>query len=296
MRGNIWNLTSMDRSHAILVCPDNDAEARMILMIAEKAKIPTVKSLKPHGGRLDVEVEEVKKLISDKTKEVWIVELPSIEKEKELRDTGLKVEIIDHHTYKDFDRLTNPKTGKKNPSSLEQFLSVANITDEELKSFGFVSKIVRGVGISDALWVNGLKNAGYTDKEIKEVFNYTSELSMMVNPELEKSVMQAKLDWDKRQERNGYIVALSHSRITDIRGAISFLAAMEGFHSTPKIISVWSGDKISVENVGLDIVEKLNRGIKGDTFTFGSGMCWAVNNKGLEKRVTLEEIFEVLGI
>jgi inorganic pyrophosphatase/exopolyphosphatase len=124
----------MDRSQAILVCPDNDAEARMILMLAEKAKIATVKSGKPHGGKLDLEIDEVKKLITGKTKEVWIVELPSLEKEEKLRRLGLEVKVIDHHTYGNFDRLTNPETGEKNPSSLEQFLNVSKITDEEIKN------------------------------------------------------------------------------------------------------------------------------------------------------------------
>lgn len=286
----------MMRDYAVLVCPDNDAEARMILMIAEKAKIPTVKSNKLHGEGIDVEVSEVQKLRTEKTKEVWIVELANLEKEEELRKLGFHVVIIDHHTYSDFDRLTDPNTGKKKPSSLEQFLNVAKITDEELLAFGFDPRIVRGVGIVDAQWIAGLENAGYSKEESKKVFDYIYSLKIAINPDYEKIMDEAREILKNRYKRGDYIVVETDSHTHDIRVTISSLIASEGLYKEPKIISVWNGDKITVEQASQDVVKTLNENIIGKKYTFGSGNCWGLNNTSQEKKVTLEEIFKVLKI
>lgn len=59
------------------------------------------------------------------------------------------------------------------------------------------------------------------------------------------------------------------------------------------VISVDDGKKITVQNITPEIVEKLNQNIKGNTYTFGSGLCWGLNNK--DKNITLKEILDVLG-
>jgi len=106
----------------------------------------------------------------------------------------------------------------------------------------------------------------------------------------------AKKAWEKKFEKGGYVVVESDSQLVDVRVAISYLLAADGMYKTPKIISVWGGDKVSVENIDEDTINILKSGIFGDTFTFGTGTCWAVNNRGTDTKVTLDDIYKVLGI
>jgi hypothetical protein len=148
----------------------------------------------------------------------------------------------------------------------------------------------------DALWKGGLEDKGYSQNEIKRVVDFGYELSLKINPQLKDMTDEAKKIWDKRYNRGRYIVVETNSGIKEIRAIISGIAAEEGFYRTPKIISVWGGDKISIENIGPDVIKKLKKEINGDTFTFGTGTCFAVNNRDKGNKVTLEEIFKVLGI
>jgi inorganic pyrophosphatase/exopolyphosphatase len=122
-----------NRSNVVILCPDNDSEAHMILQLAEKANISIVRSEQPHGAKLELEPNLESKLAKINKREIWIVETPGIEKEQELIKNGYNIKIIDHHTYNNFDRLTDPVTGLRKPSSLEQFLTLANIDDDEIK-------------------------------------------------------------------------------------------------------------------------------------------------------------------
>src|SRR3989338_2865586 len=79
------------RSKAVLLCPDNDPEAHMILKLAEKAGIAIIRSEQPHGANLNLEPDLEEKLHKIKKSDVWIVETPGIEKEEELRRQGLNV-------------------------------------------------------------------------------------------------------------------------------------------------------------------------------------------------------------
>ncbi len=281
------------RSRSILLCPDNDSEARMILKLAEKARVAIVRSEQPHGANLNLEPGIEEKLLKLKKSEVWIVETPGIEKEQELEKQGLTVKIIDHHTYQNLNRLVDLKTGKKKPSSLEQFLAMAKIDDEEMRSWGFEPKTVRGIGIMDAKYVQGLREAGYTKEEINRVFKLKKEIIEEIRPEFNKLLKLAEKEWENRREQSGYLI-ISSQHGGDMRTAISELSIIHDMDTIPMIISTGNGEKISVQNVPPEVIEKLNQSIKGNTYTFGSGRCWGVNNKNSEVKVTLEEIIQAL--
>lgn len=284
------------RSKVVLLCPDNDSEAHMILVLAEKAGITTIHSKQPHGAKLELELDLDSKLALLNKSEIWIVETPGIEKENELNTKGYEVKIIDHHTYDDMDRLVDPVTGLKKPSSLEQFLTLAGIDDDEMKSWDFNPKTVRGIGIMDSRYVQGLREVGYTKEEINCVLDLHKEITNIIRPDFAKVMTIAEEDWKNRTEWNGFLIIKSKHG-GDIRTAISEVSIYNGADTIPMIISTGDGEKISVQNVNSEITSELMRKIKGaETYTFGSGNCWGVNNKNQSVIITLENVLNVLNI
>lgn len=283
------------RSKAVLLCPDNDSESHMILRLAEKAGMAVIRSKQPHGADLNLETDLEAQLSEFKKPEIWIVETPGMEKEQELKKEGFNVRIIDHHTYNDLDRLIDPETGAQKLSSLEQFLAMAEIDDDEMRSWGLDPKMIRGIGIMDAKYVRGLREAGYSQEEINSVIKLEQELAEEIRPESGKLMELAEEDWKNRAERGGYLIIKSRHG-GDMRGAISEVSIIHNMDAIPMIISVRNGEKITVQNISLEIADKLKKNIKGKTYTFGSGRCWGVNNKDQDKKVALEEIIGVLGI
>jgi len=205
--------------------------------------------------------------------------------------------IIDHHTYKDMDRLIDPKNGEKKPSSLEQFLILAQIDDDEMKLWGFDPRTVRGIGISDALYVHGLRQSGYSDEELKKVYKLELEINKVIYPDYEELLKLAEKDWENRKELGDYLLIKS-TNDGRIRKFISEVSILKGEDNKPMILQVIGagdyGEKISVQNVDSKIIDKLNKNIKGNTFTFGSGRCWGANNKEGEEKVTLDDVLNVL--
>jgi len=284
----------MNRKHIILICPDNDPEARTILQIADKAGISIVRSMEPHGGHLgDREVAAARQYLDASKKEVWVVELPEAEREKELRRVGFKVVIIDHHKYRNLDRLTDPTTGKPKPSSLEQFLKLAEISDEELTGWGFAPRVIHGIGIMDAEFAQGMRAHGYTQDEIKIIIALKQKLRRDIDPDYKIVQEAAEEDWQKRVEKDGYIIVNSGSG-HGARSAISLITVREGVDTKPLIMSVRNGEKITVQNVDPPVVDKLQKNIKGTTFVFGNGKCWGIENRDQENFVTIDQILEVI--
>jgi len=282
------------RSKVVLLCPDNDSESHMILFLAKKAEITTINSEQPHGAKLSLEKDLDSKLADLHKKEIWIVETPGIEKEEELRHRGMDVKIIDHHTYNNLDRLTDPTTGNKKPSSLEQFLTLAEIYDDEMQTWGLDPKTVRGIGIMDSRYVEGLREAKYSKEEINKVFDLQREITNEIRPEFGKLLKLAEKDWKNRIEWNNYLIIKSEHG-GDMRSAISEVSIINDMDTIPMIISTGDGEKISVQNVNPEVVDLLKTNIKGsDTYTFGSGHCWGVDNKNQKTKVTLKQVLEVL--
>jgi hypothetical protein len=281
------------RSKVAVLCPDNDSEAHTILKLADKAGISTIVSKQPHGAKLSLETNLESKLAQLKKQEIWIVETPGVEKENELRNKGINVRIIDHHTYGDLDRLTDFENNGTKLSSLEQFLAMAKIDDKEIQSWSLNPKTIRGIGIMDAKYVRGLREAKYSKEEMNLVLKLQQEIEKEIRPEFDKILKLAEKDWKNRIERNGYLI-INSIHGGDIRHAISKISIIHNMDAVPMIINIKNGEKICVQNVDSKIVDKLKKGIKGKTYTFGSGRCWGVDNREQVEKVTLKDIFRIL--
>lgn len=132
-----------------LICPSNDGEAETIVKVAMELGIDVRDSRQPWGATLDKEPQEN---LRDLRKKIVVVEMPSPEKEEELRRAGHEVIIIDHHNY------VGMELDRSNPlSSLEQF---ASLVGRELSRWEI------GVAINDRAYIYGLLEAGYEMTEI----------------------------------------------------------------------------------------------------------------------------------
>jgi hypothetical protein len=266
----------------------------MIILLAKKMGMETMRSTQPHGATLENERDFLKRAVGAKKREVWIVEMPGPGLEERLRENGLDVHVLDHHTYGQLDRVKDPATGERKPSSLEQFLDDAGITDTELRDWGYDPKTVRGLGIFDDRFVQGLRDSGYTKPEITAVLDLSAKLAGEVNPLLEDIRQAAEKDWARREERGGYIIIRS-AYPRDVRGAISHKVAREGMDDRPIIVSSSGGKKIYVQNVDPAVVDRLKMEFPtGDTFTFGAGHCWGYDSNGGPLTISLDGILRVL--
>ncbi len=282
------------RARTVLVCPDNDPEAHMILLLAERIGMSVVRSTQKHGARLAQEPDFLARVIAAQKGEVWIVEIPGPELEAALREQKLDVHVIDHHTYESLNRAIDTATGARNLSSLEQFMRMAGITDEELVAWGYDPKTVRGLGIFDDRFVQGLRNEGYTQAEIASVIDLGMEFSQAMNPDFAEIQEAAKRDWAKREMWNGYILVRSdYSK--DVRGAIGHLSIREGTDTTPLIVSACGGKKLYVHEITEETLRRLKQQIPPEnTFTFGGTRCWGYDSRGGQPTVTLEQVLEAL--
>lgn len=69
-----------DLNSVVLVCPDNDAESRMILLLAYRFGMIVIRSGQAHGATLERERGDIHTLIdATLNNEVWIVEMPGHE-------------------------------------------------------------------------------------------------------------------------------------------------------------------------------------------------------------------------
>jgi len=282
------------RQRTTLICPDNDAEAHMILHLAERMGMSTLRSTQKHGAKLGQEPDLVERIAATGKGEVWIVEMPGPELEAQLRERKLNVNVIDHHTYGPLNRAVDAATGVHNQSSLEQFLVMAGITDEELVGWGYDPKTVRGVGIFDDRFAQGLRDAGYSVAEIAKVIDQITTFSQELNPNLAQVKEFAEKDWAAREEWQGYLLVRSTAPV-DVRGAIGFLAIREGLDTVPIIVSACGGKKLYVHEITSEVLGRLQKQIPTEnTFTFGGTRCWGYDARAGEPTVTLEQVLKAL--
>ena len=208
-------------SNTTLVIPDNDGEAHLVIEIAKKLGLDVRVSSQAWGARLDQELKENPNVLSDSKKTILVFEMPSKEQEEKLRQQGLSIEIIDHHQYQDDDR-------SKEESSLEQFLQKLNLNDKQLQDLGLDPKFVKGIAINDKSYIYGLRQAGYSDEEIKKIREFDVRA-------------QLKDDYDKIARRNE---ELYNTRI--IRGDVVVLSSREG-----------DNNSIACDKIVLDNPEKV---------------------------------------
>lgn len=110
-------IKSISFAEATIICPKNDLESGTIVSIAQEHDADIRISQQDWGARLG---KEPKSSLENLKKNVVIVEIPEPYIEKELREAGHEVFVIDHHKYEYEDR-SHPL------SSLEQFANLFNI-------------------------------------------------------------------------------------------------------------------------------------------------------------------------
>lgn len=299
----------------LLYTVDNDAESRLIYLIALCLGMPTIRSTQPHGALLDNECGAIDLIRATGKKEVWTVELPGEQTEEKLQKCGVRVVIIDHHIYGTLDRAHDQKTGCRKKSSLEQFLELLEITNPEDKAYleGKMSPIVGGlgsfarwatlvgIGIMDDRYVRGLHEEGYTNEMIQNVFYLRTALNRQIDPEYDAKNKAAERIWDAQTTIGTYTLFNSDLPF-GIAGSVSFLNVQRNaltmakdLEYNPMIISECNGKKLRVLNVGPDVVHKLNDAFHNKhRFTYGAGRCWGSGTDIVSTDITLKELLAVL--
>jgi len=283
-----------DLRHVLLYDVDNDAESRLIFLIALAAGITTVRSTQPHGASLERENGVLELVRASKKTEVWTVELPGPATENQLRRHGFHVVIIDHHTYSGLDRV-HDEHGKRKKSSLEQFLALTEITDEDLCSWGFEPRLVLGIGVMDDRYTHGLRSEGFSPEEVRRVLAYRENLDRQITPEYDLIAKIARLVWNNRNAHAGYLVCTSTSNLR-VSYAVCNRSIEDALEDHPIIIADRGGRQIYVNNISLALIPKLEQAFAGHrTFTYGSGRCWGIDNDVTDlPKISVEEILTVL--
>jgi len=267
----------------VLVCPRNDEEALMILKLAEKLQLAVVVSDQPHGAKLDREKDLLARIreASSSATRVVIVEIPGPEVEDDLRANGLTVEIIDHHRYDGIDRM-------QKESSLEQFIEMFAVTDDQLTEWGFSPVMVHSVGVIDRGFVWALKDAGYVGEGRKEALAFYRTLTEELGVERrDKEEAAARAAWEKREERDGFLIVRGEEDRISIRDALSFIIASE--FDEPQPVMIIQGER----RMYVQDTEKAK--VLYDTFggfTFGQDRCWGI----LKEEGALPTVDEVLQV
>ena len=281
-----------DLKNVTLVCPDKDAESRLILLLAYSLGMCVIRSSQGLGATLDRERGDLPELIrAAGHPEVWIVEIPGPEIEKELRRNRIRVVIIDHHSYGKLDR-SRDEQGNLLPSSLEQFMALAQITDQDLIEWRFDPVVVRGIAVMDAGFVQALRERGYTHEQICRLLDFRRKCERAGNPRFEEAEAAAREAWKRREQVGSYIVVASTSPV-GIRGAISEITIYENCDTVPLVIVDKNGEEIFVQNVDPSVTLLLKSTFP-EGFTFGEGRCWGVNNEKSRTHYTLDHILGVL--
>lgn len=273
----------MNIQETALICPRNDEESLMILKLAEKLQLPTVISEQPHGAKLEREKDLPQRIeeVNDQAKELVIVEIPGPEIEQALRDRRYKVTLIDHHRYDHLDRM-------QVQSSLEQFIELFAITDDQLKEWGFDPRMVEAVGAIDRGFLWELSRAGFAGKERKEAIAFYKSLTHELGTERrQKEEEHAQSAWEKREERDGIIIVTSPEDRISIRDAVSFIMA-EQFEEPRPVMIIQGVRRMYVQDS--DKAKNLYDHFGG--FTFGQDRCWGI----LREDGDLPKVDEVLRI
>ena len=271
----------------VIIVPQNDPEAILISQLAEKLGLPVIKSRQAHGASVDKGRDFVAAVKEGGYKRVVIVEMPGLKTESELKKSGVKVEIIDHHNYDELDRAHDTKTGKLLPSSLEQFLKKFRIDDKKLKALGFNPLLVRGTGALDRGFIWALQKEEFSKEEIKQVLTYQKSLTASVREikdEAKKDAV-AQQAWEKREKWQDFFI-VTDSSAQGLRGRVSFVVAEERGEPTPLIIVEKKRGFIYVQES--DYAKALLRYFGG--FTFGMDRNWGYRNMKGKKRVSLEKV------
>jgi len=257
----------MKNKNTVLICPRNDEESLLIIKIAKALGISMIISKQGHGATLDKEqdlIESIKQ-IDSQASAVAIVEIPGVQAEEELRSSGIEVHIIDHHQYNELDRLNDQ-------SSLEQFLELYDINDDELEDAGFDLMLVHAVAAVDRGFLWELQKIGLSEEDQKRAVQYIKELVYELGfKERKEEEAQARIAWEARKEQDGFLIIESDNDDIDIRDAVSYFVFDEIGKPMPTIIKQ-GNEKLYAQEISdsKKLIEKFGG------FLFGGGKCWGM--------------------
>lgn len=276
----------------LLIVPPNDEEAYLIAELGDRLGYRVHRSSQPHGARLEEEPGILEVVKESGVDVVVIVEMPGPDMEEKMRRLGKAVVVIDHHNYTDLER-AYALDGSVLPSSLEQFLQFAGITDEQLEAWGYEVDLVRGIGLWDANYLWGVLEAGYTKDRVEAVIAFKDTLAKQVGaPDVDPiNQQEAERVFAQREAFGAYFVVTSTHPTARIRSSLSRLFATTYWKRTPMILSERSGSRIYVQET--DRAKDLFHHFGG--FTFGSDCNWGYDNETELDQVTLAEVKEFLG-
>ena len=103
--------------------------------------------------------QEPDEKFADLKKHVIIIEMPGVQKEKELKDKGHSLFVIDHHKYQDIDRSFSV-------SSLEQFACLISY---------HLNRWEMGIALNDRGYIPALRKNGYSEEEILKIRQFDLE-------------------------------------------------------------------------------------------------------------------------
>ena len=276
-----------DSKKTLLIVPPNDEEAYLIAELGEKKGFQVYRSAQPHGARLEREPRVLQLVKASGASTVIVVELPGPEVEEQILAMGKHLVLIDHHNYADLERAYAPD-GSVLPSSLEQFLKVADINDAHLRRWGYEPDLVRGIGLWDANYLWGVLDAGYSKDRVEAVVTFKDQLAEKAGSAEADPVNQeeAQRAFDDREKFGDYFVVVSRHPSARIRSSLSRLFATTYWKRTPTIISERSGERIYVQET--DRAKDLFHQFGG--FTFGSDCNWGYDNETETDQVSLSDV------
>lgn len=286
---------SMNRKQTLLIVPVNDEEAYMIAELGDAIKMLVHRSKQPHGAKLADEpkiMDVIEGRNGQKTAQtVIVVEMPGPEVEQQIRDLGKELIIIDHHRYTDLDRAHDTE-GLVLPSSLEQFLDLVELSDQELDHLGYNAKMVRATGLWDAGYIWALIENGYSTEEIEQFEEHKDiiEKKLGLSGITKESRQAAERAWKDRQEWNGFLIMTSADDKAHIRSLVSRLAAKHYKKRTPVIISERAGKRLYVQES--DKADDLYKKFGG--FMYGGDWNWGYDNDGEERELSVKDIQDFL--
>ncbi|MBI4437520.1 hypothetical protein HY631_01065 [Candidatus Uhrbacteria bacterium] len=261
----------------------------MIQRLAQKLELPTALSRQRHGASLDRGRDYVRDVKAGGYSRVIVVEMPGVKAEARIRKLGVKLIVIDHHHYTGLSR-AHDKKGRLLPSSLEQFLEMFQVTDAQLTRWGFVPRLVRGIGIQDRGYVWALQEEGYSRVEIKAVMAFHDELIVHLrNPRTDaKKDRLARAAWQRKKTWHEFLVITTRADL-QLRPRLSRLVVEEIGRPTPLIVVEYGRGLIYVQEspYALHLFERFGG------FTFGLDRNWGYRNEGKQK-VTLMQVQQAI--
>lgn len=266
-----------DITNWALLCTTNDPESLTIVRIAQALYIPLIESKQSHGATLATEPRLNERIAEiDDVKHLAIVEIPGLKEEEFLKESGIEVHMIDHHTYADLDRM-------KNEASLTQFRELFEISDEDLRGAGFDPEIIRGVALIDQGFLWELAGSELSLEKQRASRAYYLSCKRDIDSNYSATEEAALVAWQTK-EMNDDVVIIRSASSYHIREAVSFLLA-DAFPKAPPTSIIVEGDgRVSVQET--EKAKELFAKFGG--FLFGKKRCWGMTSES--RPPTVDEI------